>query len=309
MSISIIIPAFNESPVIRRCLDALHRGSAEPIEVIVVCNGCSDGTAAEARSAGAHVKVIESKTASKAHALNLGDAAASGFPRIYLDADVVLPGESLQRLVQQLQTGKSMVAAPRTRWDLSGASWAVRCFYAIDGLLPSSRHGIGGSGVYALSEQGRARFGPFPLITADDAFVRSQFSPGERAVVEDAFSIVTPPKRLWGVIVIKSRSHFGNRQIAVRFPHLILGKSSSNWPVLLRLAMNPRRWIALAIYGVVKVVARLRSTWKFRFGDHTRWERDATSREPTSPARAAANHRVKFDQSIATIDDESRVNA
>ena len=81
--VSIIIPAHNEAAVIGRCLEPLTHG-ARPgeFDVIVVCNGCRDATALEARRFGLSVRVIETDTPSKANALNLGDAAATGFPRL-----------------------------------------------------------------------------------------------------------------------------------------------------------------------------------------------------------------------------------
>ena len=51
---SVIIPAHNEAKVIRRCLEGLLAGApaGEEPELIVVCNGCSDDTAAIARQVG-----------------------------------------------------------------------------------------------------------------------------------------------------------------------------------------------------------------------------------------------------------------
>jgi cellulose synthase/poly-beta-1,6-N-acetylglucosamine synthase-like glycosyltransferase len=81
--ISIIVPAHDEETLIGAGLEALTRG-AEPgeLEVIVVCNGCRDATADVARRVGEPVRVIETPVASKIHALNLGDQAASGYPRL-----------------------------------------------------------------------------------------------------------------------------------------------------------------------------------------------------------------------------------
>jgi glycosyltransferase involved in cell wall biosynthesis len=275
---AIILPAHNESNVIQRSLRAMLRGCSTTAEVIVVCNGCVDATADTARSAHVGVLVIETPIGSKPHALNLGDRAAVSFPRVYADADVILPAESLARIVEHLQTGRSLAAAPQVRWDLEGASSAVRAFYNIDGRLPSSREGIGGSGVYALSEEGRKRFGEFPNITADDAFVRRHFAPHERAVVEGAYSVVTPPKRLKGVVAIKTRSHFGNYEIDALYPHLRGNRGASNRRVLLRLMLQPARWPALAVYGYVKVVAKIRAYWRWRMKRNVAWERDETSR-------------------------------
>ena len=69
-------------------------------------------------------------------------------------------------------------------FDLTDRPWAVRAFYEVWSKLPYCRSGMIGSGVYALSEEGRRRFGRFPDITADDAFVRLHFKPAERRTVE-----------------------------------------------------------------------------------------------------------------------------
>ncbi len=92
---SVLIPAHNEAAVIVRCLDALFDG-VEPgrLEVVVACNGCTDDTARLARSAGHAVSVVELPQASKAGALRAGEQMLTVFPRLYLDADIVLRGPS-----------------------------------------------------------------------------------------------------------------------------------------------------------------------------------------------------------------------
>ncbi|MDQ1577463.1 MAG: hypothetical protein QOE21_150, partial [Microbacteriaceae bacterium] len=85
---SVIIPAHNEASVIERTLrplaDVANRGQ---LEVVVVCNGCTDETAELARNFTG-VTVVEIDEASKSLALNVGDEAATVWPRMYLDADV-----------------------------------------------------------------------------------------------------------------------------------------------------------------------------------------------------------------------------
>src|SRR5687768_15628594 len=118
--ISVIIPAHNEERVIGRGVAAVT-AEARPgeLEVIVVCNGCRDGTADEARRVGEEVRVIVTDVASKVHALNLGDAAARGFPRFFVDADVVLTLDELRRLAARLESGDVLAVAPRFQMDLT----------------------------------------------------------------------------------------------------------------------------------------------------------------------------------------------
>ena len=83
---SVIIPAHNEDTVIGRLLQGLTRAEteaqrADSLDIVVVCNGCSDRTAEIARAFGEPVHVIETEVASKSHALRLGDEAARSFPR------------------------------------------------------------------------------------------------------------------------------------------------------------------------------------------------------------------------------------
>jgi glycosyltransferase involved in cell wall biosynthesis len=212
--ISILIPAHTEGCVLGRLLAGIVNDPY--IQIIVVANGCSDNTADVARRFGERVAVIETQIGSKANALNLGDQVATAFPRVYIDADVRFDAASIRALVEPLQDGKYLAASPRVEHDLTEASWFVRAFYEIDRRLPSSKETIGGSGVYALSKEGRRRFQAFPMIIADDAFVRRHFKPEERIVVKEAVSIVTPPTTLRGLVKIKTRSHYGNYEIAAK---------------------------------------------------------------------------------------------
>jgi hypothetical protein len=162
--------------------------------------------------------------------------------------------------------------------ELSGCSWAVRAFYDINGRLPSAREGIGGSGVYGLSKAGRSRFERFPDLTADDGFVRVQFTPEERATLSDCYSTVFAPKMLKELIAIKTRSHFGSWELRRAYPELWANKGAANGGTLKQLCLRPWLWPKLAIYGYVKVIARHRAYRRLNRGDHKAWERDQSSR-------------------------------
>src|SRR5687768_17018252 len=120
---SIVIPAHNEGRVIGKSLANLQR-DADELDIIVVPNGCSDDTAHVARAAG--VKVVEIATPSKAAALNAGDSAAEGFPRVYLDADITLPPDGLKRMVSVFgHPDPPLAAVPARQLDLDGRPLAV----------------------------------------------------------------------------------------------------------------------------------------------------------------------------------------
>jgi len=296
--ISVIVPAHNKQHVIARCLAALFDGARpDELDVIVVCNGCTDKTAAVAQSfadSGRPVRVIQTQIASKVHALNVGDAAARAFPRFVVDADVLVSGATLKRLAAVLEEGSVLAVAPRCCMDTTRSSWAVRAFWQIADLLPSAREGIGGSGVYGLSQAGRRRFAEFPTVTADDGFVRIQFQPHERRTVQDCRSIVVASRTLADLLAITTRAHFGTAELRLRFPGLFANRGPTNHAALLALWARPWLWPQLTVYTVVKLVARWRSLRKLRATMHsacaqppaTAWERDDAAR--ASPGSVAA---------------------
>jgi glycosyltransferase involved in cell wall biosynthesis len=276
--ISVIIPAHNEASVISRTLQAMTDG-AEPheLDIIVVCNGCTDDTASVARHFAPRVRVIETDISGKTHALNLGDEATQSFPRIYADADVIITVQTIRTLARRLEQGDVLAVAPTPRFDLAACSWFVRACYQIRSLLPSAQEGIGGSGVYALSEAGRARFREFPALTADDGYVRIQFQPEERETVRSASSTVFPPRTIKDLIATKTRAHYGSFELAGLFPGLWQNRGESNNRILIHLFKDPRLWFKLATYCLVTVIAKRRAQKRLRSGTAV-WERDHTSR-------------------------------
>lgn len=279
LSCDIIVPAHNEENVIERCLGSLL-SSAEPddVQVWVVANACTDNTAKLARRFGRGVNVIETDVPSKTHALNLGDSAASRFPRFYIDADVIFTTEGLHCLSLALKEPSILAVSPAVDFDYTHRPWTVRAYYEVWRRLPYNHTGIGGAGVYALSAVGRQRFGTFPDITGDDAFVRMHFAPHERKTVNACKSIVSPPTTLKSVVDIKTRSHFGNVELRRRYSHLWENEHINHKAALLRLGRQPRWWPALCVYLYVKALVRARVRRRYRRGEHRIWERDDSSR-------------------------------
>jgi len=270
--LSVVIPAHDEERVLPRLLAGLD----DPrLEVVVVANGCSDATAAVARAAGA--RVVELAEGSKVAALNAGDAAASVFPRAYVDADVEVSTETLLAVAERLARGPELVASPRLFLDLRGATWLVRAYYAVWELSAFRRRGHIGSGIYALTRAGRERFGEFPRVIGDDRFVQGLFAPEERATVGAEF-VVRPPRTLRALVARGARIAAGNRELqraglAGQAPT----RGGSFRELLGQVAVRPGLWGPFLVYAGVQLRTGTLAERRLRAADDA-WTRDETSR-------------------------------
>jgi len=99
--VSVIVPAFNEKEGIAAAVRSLAGGDHPGIEVIVVDDGSTDGTAGIVDALGLpNVDVIRKPNGGKANALNAGLAAARHELVVMVDGDTILEPESVRRLVQ-----------------------------------------------------------------------------------------------------------------------------------------------------------------------------------------------------------------
>jgi glycosyltransferase involved in cell wall biosynthesis len=268
---SVVIPAHDEGPVIERCLMAMSSTSRpDEFEVVVVANGCTDDTADRARAAMPAAEVIELAQASKVDALNIGDAACSTFPRVYLDADVVVDAGALRSVVRALEDPTVLCAAPRMVVEHRGSPWYVRAFYRAFLELPYVREGLVGNGFYAVSEEGRRRFDRFPAITADDLFIRNLFEEHERQVVEGRAFCMHPPRSLSGLLAIRRRVYRGNEEY-LRVGHTSVAAPTRSLRAYARGAM--RHPVGVLVYAAVNLWAK--ATWRAGSGA---WERDESAR-------------------------------
>lgn len=277
--ISVIIPANNEAKVIGVTLKKLKPCiTAGDVEVIVVCNGCSDNTAEVVASYGKLVKCIITKTPSKTNALNLGDRVATGYPRFYLDADVVLSQEALREVATVLQKSSFLAAAPRMQIDTRKSSWVVSAYYEVWQKLPYVAEGMIGTGVYALAKKGRQRFDLFPQIIADDGYIRALFTNRERISVDSAHSLVRAPLNLEGLLKIKTRSRLGRQELSKKFPELLINEEKKYLKTLFNLIFHIKLWPKICVYLYVNLYTRLLANRHNKLSGFTGWKRDDSSR-------------------------------
>jgi glycosyltransferase involved in cell wall biosynthesis len=102
-----IVPAHNEENRIGAVLAAIRACSLVG-EVIVVCDGCDDGTAAAARAGGADRVIELPKNIGKGGAMLAGVRVARSEVVAFLDADLIgLRSEHVERLVAPVLAGEA----------------------------------------------------------------------------------------------------------------------------------------------------------------------------------------------------------
>ena len=277
--LSVVVPAHQEAAVIGRCLDALHAQLAPgQAEIVVVANGCTDTTADVARRHPVRPAVVELAVGSKSAALNAGDARVSAFPRLYVDADVVLGPGAVSALLQVLARGDVHVAAPEPRFDTRGRPWVVRSYYRTWQRLPFLNEEPVGNGVYALSQEGRARFDAFPPLIADDLFVLRHFTVPERRAVRDVSFDVQAPRHLSDLIAVRTRAYLGVTELSAWQEGRLANPGASRARALRDLVATWRDVPAVLAYAVVSAVASMRASRRWRRGDTMTWDRDGSTR-------------------------------
>ena len=270
---SVVIPAHDEEGRIGRTLRTLL-ADAEPgeFQVVVVCNGCVDGTADEARQVPG-VEVVEIPDASKIAALNEGDRHMDQFPRIYLDGDVRLSTRAARALAAELDDEDALAAGVSADYDFSRSSLGVRLFYGFRQDLPVFSDGFIGAGVYALSGAGRGRFDAWPDVLGDDQFVYRSFAPHERRTVSGHRTLVGAPEDLRAVVRRGVRVRRGNAQLSAGTsdrPALPPPRAGIKH-ALRRSVRTPRGIASAATFLVVTIVIRLIT----RFGHTGDWRSGA----------------------------------
>ena len=102
-TVSVLIPAYNEAPVIVASVNRLLASPGEDFEIIVIDDGSKDGTGDRVREAFAdnpRVRLIQIANSGKAHAANVGLRAARGEVIVALDADTQFAPGTIRKLTR-----------------------------------------------------------------------------------------------------------------------------------------------------------------------------------------------------------------
>ena len=254
----VIVPARNEAAGLGETLISLSRQDGVHADVVVVANGCTDDTYEVAASyqpllegAGHRLTVLQTEVASKTAALNAGEACVEVFPRAYVDADVRLTPNALCAVASVLQRDAATLAAPRLHFTSSARGRSQRVAGLLEILPPFSTDVVGG-GFYAVNAEGRRRWGQFPALIADDAFVCGLFQRSERIRVPEAafFARFPDDRALQGVL---TRWEVGRAEL-----RRLGGKAAPTaWREALGVIIRrPATWRAAAEFLALKLRAR-----------------------------------------------------
>jgi glycosyltransferase involved in cell wall biosynthesis len=262
---SLILPAHNEAELIQDCINSVLTSDLLPNgwsgELIVIANGCSDGTArvaqamaATARHAGWPMTVIDTKEGGKLKALNTGESQATGQVLIYLDADVVVDPTLLSGIVATLDTPKPRYASGIPRVSRA-KTWVTRAYARIWTRLPFVQTGVPGFGIFAMNRAGRAAWDAWPDIISDDTFARLNFRPEQRSRVDAGYSWPMV-EGFANLVRVRRRQDAGVQEIQDIYPDLCANDDTprADRKQIVHLAISDP--IGFAVYGAVALAVK-----------------------------------------------------
>lgn len=101
--ISVIIPTYNDAPTLGKCLDSVFAQTYPNLEVIVVNDGSTDETSSVLEHYRDRIQVIRQANQGRNPARMRGFTEARGEYLLFLDSDIEMIPEMLEKLYQALQ--------------------------------------------------------------------------------------------------------------------------------------------------------------------------------------------------------------
>ena len=117
-SFTVVIPAHNEEKYVARCISSVKTAAkcyGGPVQIIVVCNRCTDRTADIAQKHGAKVIMNEDRCIAKVR--NEGIFAASGDVIVTIDCDNRMTRGTIKEIAYLLHTGNYIGGGAPIRFE------------------------------------------------------------------------------------------------------------------------------------------------------------------------------------------------
>lgn len=244
--IAILTPAHNEQGTIGESVAAIGLCRPEGTRHLVIAHNCSDGTAAEARAAGADVAALDDPARrGKGYALAFGREQLAGDPPdivIVIDADCTIEPGTIERLADAAAVQGSAVQGSYMFHSRPGDAPAVQIsnFAMLVKNLVRQRGGNRLGAPALMTGSGMAfpwaRFTALDLATGniveDLAIGLELIEAGAPPVFEEAARIWSVPSNLTGTETQRARWEGGFMATArtTAFPLFARGLARLSWP-------------------------------------------------------------------------------
>ncbi|MDR2986513.1 MAG: glycosyltransferase, partial [Nocardiopsaceae bacterium] len=187
--ISVVVPFYNNAALLGDCLASIAAQTYRNLQVVMVDDGSTDGSAAVARDQAAadpRFELISQQNRGPGAARNRGVAAATGEFLAFVDADDLLPPDAYATMLPVLeQTGSDFVSG---------------------GVLRLSAEGLSRSGLHARAIKARrlrTQIGRTPELFYDISVWNKLF----RRSFWDAAGLSLPEGMLWEDLVAMTKAH------------------------------------------------------------------------------------------------------
>ncbi len=195
--ISVVVPFYNNAALLGDCLASIAAQTYRNLQVVIVDDGSTDGSAAIARehaAADPRFELVSQRNRGPGAARNRGVAAATGEFLAFVDADDLLPPDAYATMLAVLdQTGSDFVSG---------------------GVQRLSAAGLGRSGLHARAIKARAlrtQIARTPELFYDISVWNKLF----RRSFWDAAGLSLPEGMLWEDLVAMTKAHVLARSVDV----------------------------------------------------------------------------------------------
>lgn len=160
--LSIVVPTRNEERNIQRLLNSIARLESHPMEILVIDDGSTDATATVAREMGATVfpaPPLPDGWLGKTWACHQGAKRARGDYLLFLDADVVLKPDALDRIRAACRKNDCKVLSLGPYHEVEKPYEQLSAFFNL-----TTHMGMGAFSLWGSPRKPSGLFGPFFLV-------------------------------------------------------------------------------------------------------------------------------------------------
>lgn len=150
-SVSVVVPCFNAAQFLRDCLNSAISQTLRPLEIIVVDDGSTDGSAAIAAAMGSPVRVVRQDNCGESVARNRGIELARGEWVAFLDADDLWRPTKLERQIERAEKEGDLVAIHTNYFQFGAADRVIDLSETAPELLYSLAYLVGSTPILLSS--------------------------------------------------------------------------------------------------------------------------------------------------------------